>query len=362
MGAFNPTPITPDDIAPKCALVLNAGLTPLVQGPPGTAKNAQMHTLASLLADGKPVAAPNTTPKKGEFGLWFFVAGNYEAVEFSLPYVENGRQRRAMLEGLPMGDVEGLFVLDEVGQNPDLFKIVAQLVHERRLNSEYRVPDKVRIVLLTNRAEDRAGASKLFTHLVNRVVTLEVKPSLEGFLKYHGANLVPEIAACLRWLGDNGKGGGILSTFDPKEPGPFASLRSWTMLNALMLGGLDPIRDISIVQGTVGLLPGAEFRTVYKTISELPADPDAMLDNPDKYKDEIAKLAHSPTVMAAFTVVMMKRVDRDPSLYGKAVAVMERISSDSAVAFTRLSLNRTPLVADQPAYGAFVAKHKYLHF
>ena len=253
--------IRPEEIPETGEIILRAGQVPLFLGEPGIGKSANMATLAERMSGKLKVVKGE--PGKGEYGLFSTVLGNYEAIDIGgLPasYADKktGRllQTRAMMDILPQQG-PGLWVIDEAGQNPDVFRMIAQLVWDRRINGDYTVPDGVDIVLLSNRAEDRAGSSRMYTHLTNRVVQVTIEPTVEGFLRAEAGNLVEDISSTVSWFPE------LLRTFNPKSTDAFASPRSWMMLNSMMAQGMKVNEKTRpIVNGTIGSRAGAEFATI----------------------------------------------------------------------------------------------------
>lgn len=359
--------IRPEEIPETGEIILRAGQVPLFLGEPGIGKSANMATLAerrmnsTTRMSGK-LKVVKGEPGKGEYGLFSTVLGNYEAIDIGgLPasYADKktGRllQTRAMMDILPQQG-PGLWVIDEAGQNPDVFRMIAQLVWDRRINGDYTVPDGVDIVLLSNRAEDRAGSSRMYTHLTNRVVQVTIEPTVEGFLRAEAGNLVEDISSTVSWFPE------LLRTFNPKSTDAFASPRSWMMLNSMMAQGMKVNEKTRpIVNGTIGSRAGAEFATICRMQSTLP-DIDAVLLDPAAYEKEIQDIAKSTTIICALSIVLSKRVKKETDLFGPCIDLMGRLSEERAVSFVRLASITNPDVLDLPDYGAFVSSHPDMFF
>ena len=354
--------VSPEQVIDLAPHIIKAGHTLLLEGAPGTAKTSLTRAVAEVVAKTLGLTLTESlAPKKKEYGYIKMHMGNHDPVDFTLPftYDDNGvtRQGRATMDILPTQG-RGLFVFEEVGQNPDVSRIVAQIVSERRLG-DVHIPDGWDFMMTTNRAGDRAGSSRLLTHLGNRIIRMTVKPTVEGYLA-HNKDTTPEIASTLTWFPD------LLDTFlEPDPPykpvdGPFASTRSIAMLNKQLVTGTptdDSMRPI--VEGVVGPRFAATFFSVVRLQSTLP-DIDGLLSRPEDYVEEIKALGTSPDVVCALSIVLSKRVKRDVSVFGKCVALMERVSEERAVSFVRLSIMMNEAVADEPEYGEFISKHQQM--
>lgn len=83
---------------------------------------------------------------------------------------------------------EGMVVVEEYGQtSPDVKRALATLIAEGRVGDAV-LPPGFRIVLLTNRAQDRSGVGKDFDFIINRRVDIEFTPELDPWLIWASEN------------------------------------------------------------------------------------------------------------------------------------------------------------------------------
>src|SRR5262245_54438669 len=93
----------------------------------------------------------------------------------------------------------GVLFLDELAQSPPLVQAAClQLVLDRRVG-EYELPVGWSVVAASNRSEDRAGAHRLISPLLNRFVHLDLDVSADDWQAWAvKANISPEVRAFLR--------------------------------------------------------------------------------------------------------------------------------------------------------------------
>lgn len=360
-------PISTDDLVPtaKTCLTAEPQVKPVFLGAPGVGKDAQANVLHEAMAEHwglTPVMS--ITPKDGEYGYVNLNLGNYEAVDVGgLPYVKGGEQHRAMMALLPKVG-RGLLILNEIGQNPDMFRMLAQIINDGGLNMDYEIP-QWDIVCLGNRDTDRAGSSKLYTHLANRVAIFSVRPTVEGWIAYN-VDAPVEISGYLEWFDQH------LLVFDPSDPEkaprknvPFASPRSWSMLASLIRAGMNPSDSGNrhYLEALLGPPVSDEFGSFCRVMRDLP-DVKLLVDDPDSAssKVHIEEIKTAAPMRVALAVMLTKMTAKNPKIYRKAVALMERVSAEMAVSYTRMAYRENESVKKDPAFGEFVARNVDLHF
>jgi len=205
-----------------------------------------------------------------EVGLVDVRASLHDPTDFvGFPTIEEGRLRFAQPAFLPREETHprhGLLFLDEIGQaTPAVQAALLQLCLDRRVG-EYRLPDGWMIVAASNRREDRAGANRLISPLLDRFAYYEVEADLASWQDWAaGAGIDPLVRAFLRWKPE------CFSTFDPAgRETVFATPRSWAMVSRI-LPALDSTDRLSTVEGLVGHGPAVEFEAFALHAAELPA-------------------------------------------------------------------------------------------
>lgn len=116
--------------------------------------------------------------------------------------------------------------LDELPAcTPDVQKAFYSLLLERRLG-EYPLPEGTWVVAAGNRAEDRALVRTISSALVNRVLILQVRIDVAGWLEWARENGVrPEVLSFIEENPDS------LLRPVPRDPVPFSTPRAWASLS-----------------------------------------------------------------------------------------------------------------------------------
>jgi hypothetical protein len=126
---------------------------------------------------------------------------------------------------------------------PDIQKAFYSLLLERRIG-EHRLPPGSWVVAAGNRAEDRALVRTISSALVNRVTLLHIRVDLPEWMQWGEANGIRnDVRSYIR---DNPLS---LLRDIPREPVPFSTPRSWTLLSqALDLAEQAGILDFDLCQ------------------------------------------------------------------------------------------------------------------
>jgi hypothetical protein len=212
-----------------------------------------------------------------------------------LPRVEGDRALWCPPAFLPR-DGEGVLFLDELAQAPPLVQAAClSLTLDRRVG-EYVLPAGWGVVAASNRQEDRAGAHRLISPLLNRFVHLDLEVSGDDWHDWAvGAGVAPEVRGFLRYRP------ALLFQFEPRvNTRAFPTPRSWEFVS-LVLAHTPPQLLHPVVSGCVGEGPAAEFVAFARICKELP-DPDQVLANP-----VTAGVPREPDVLYALCGALVER-------------------------------------------------------
>jgi MoxR-like ATPase len=210
-------------------------------------------------------------------GLVDIRASLHDPTDFAgFPHIRDGRTYFAQPAFLPREDTHpraGILFLDELGQaSPAVQAACLQLCLDRRIG-EYRLPEGWMIVAASNRKEDKAGANRLITPLLDRFAYYEVEADLDTWQEWSAtANVNPLIRSFLRFKPE------CFNTFDPKAAQTvFATPRSWVMLSKI-LPALDASDRMTTAQGIVGHGAAVEFEAFVLHAANLPTIEDVLAD------------------------------------------------------------------------------------
>ena len=185
-----------------------------------------------------------------------------------LPFVEGARGSKSTDWARPSflpSKGEGIAVLEEVAQAPPLMQAAAmELVLDRRVGP-HEVAPGWRFFAASNRAEDRAGAGRVITPLLNRFVHLELEPSLPDWEEWALENGIDwRILSYLKYRPDQ------LLRFDPSSGArAWPTPRSWHMASRALAAKAGSDKG-ALVRGCIGEGAGTEFMSFLALYSKLP--------------------------------------------------------------------------------------------
>jgi hypothetical protein len=257
-------------------------MTPVfIEGAPGCGKTAIVKQLAADLG----------------VGFVFLPASTLRPEDLSVPNVltEGDTYDYKIFKNLPTTSNDtlperGILLVDELPQGDmDVQKFTGQLCPPNSAAGTHSVKPGWLIVATGNRREDKAGANKLLTHMLDRFILLEdVEPTLAEWVQYsYETRLHPMIVAFHQQ-----SEGRYLGEFDANNR-KNGTYRSWSTLGQFLDGDLSPRSSGAISQGVVGEACAAQFQAFVSLASELP-NVDDILQSVDtattfKLPDTVAK-------------------------------------------------------------------------
>jgi hypothetical protein len=240
----------------------------------------------------------------------------------------------------------GVLFLDELAQAPPLVQAgCLQLVLDRRLG-EYQLPEGWGVVAASNRQEDRAGAHRLISPLLNRFIHVELEVSHDDWQDWAvQAGVAPEVRAFLRYRP------ALLFQFDPAaNQRSFPTPRSWEFVSQVLPHTPDDLLH-AVVSGCVGEGPAAEFVGFAHLYHELP-DLGQVLAQPGS-----TPVPREPAVLYALVGALVERCRKgDPTLLAGFVQYATRLPDEFGVLALRDALAISPRLISLPATQAWLAR------
>lgn len=336
--------------------VLKGINSPFLLGGTGIGKSAIVRSLAEDIADGRKLVEDEINPKENEFGFMDFRLSLYESHDLSgLPFIEKGKQVRAMLGNLPESG-EGILFLDEYAQcSQNLQSICGQLIGKDKKIGEYKLPKGWQIVLAGNRSTDRAGSFKLPSHCVGRCTMINVEADVNDWLSWAVKNDVhPDILGFINFMPD------YLNDFDPKVLTPQPSPRSWSRLSDTL--NVNPPEEIiqELADGDVGETASIEFMS-FRSLAK-----DVLPSIPKILKGEDVDIPDSMGLQYATCVSLMSAIKqcKDNVLddwFSNAVDYVEKLPTpEFGIFFVKSMVGSRPDVVESARYGEFKIKHQDL--
>jgi hypothetical protein len=264
-----------------------------------------------------------------------------------LPTIRDGEVKWCPPGFLPLkGKVSrpGIVFLDELPQAAPLVQSsLLQGVLDYRIGEAEIDPSWVWIAA-GNRQEDRAGAHRIITPLLNRLLHLDLEVSAEDWQEWAAAaGIRPEVRAFIRFKPK------LLFDFDPTtNPRAFPTPRSWSAVSDVL-----PVVPKAllhrVIAGCVGDGPAAEFVAFLELYQSLP-DVDSVLANP-----ATATVPREPSVLCALVGALIERVRADRSKAAGFVSYATRLPEEFGMLALRDALAVDRTLVTHPAVGKWVS-------
>jgi len=262
------------------------------------------------------------------------------------------------------GCERGILNLEEVGQADQLTqKALAQLMNERQVG-DHKLPDGWFVVMSSNRVQDRAGAGRMLSHIINRIVTLEFTSDVESWSKwYEDEGKHPMGAAYAK-----ARPGVLFTNEVPSKDGPYSTPRSFTRaIDYLsMIAGDDVNGNVNmklpsdvicqeVVAGLMGEGSAADLFSFLKVESILP-DITAILKDPKK-----AKLPPEDRLDGQYAVMQLLLHYAEPDNIEKLFDYGKRLNLELQTSLVRSLIKKSGgTLLNSPAISKFIADHRAL--
>lgn len=303
-----------------------------VSGPPGTGKTSVFKQVAT----------------EDKIGLVLMHAPTMQPEDMALPcpnadrtqlnFIVNGR---FPLEGTDCPD-EGILVIDELPQgDASVQKTMANLFQEREIFGRKLKPGWL-IGATGNRQIDRAGASKIFSHLNDRMTEFEFDVSLDDWALWALNNGVRhEVVQFCRFKTN------LLHDFDPNRA-KNATPRGWCEGVSPDIDNVPADAEFEAYKGSVGEGAAAEFHGFLKIFRKLP-NPDAVLMDPENYE-----VPTEPSVRYAMAGAMAQRAT--PGNFEAVITYMKRFPAEFSVLTILDSVRKDKSLQQTKAFTLWAAK------
>lgn len=266
-------------------LLFRAKRTPYIKGPPGSGKSAMAEALArrlnDLYKDDGGYGYFEIDCAKANIADWQgFLMPKDEVVithdgqsvtvmagKYTMPYWAYCKfSGRSILTFK-----RGCIAFEEWAQcDTEVKRASSSMLHGRRLGL-WHFPD-FDCMLLGNRDVDRAGTTKEYDHIINRLTIVEMQPTLTNFLVV--ANELGMTAITQAFAHRNTER--VFNAGIPKEQGPYLTQRSLHALDDIVKSALaigmdlnDPILLTAAV-GTVGMEDATRYMAFVKARHKIP--------------------------------------------------------------------------------------------
>lgn len=242
------------------------------------------------------------------------------------------------LEGSKFFGDNGILCFDELSQGDvNAQRALANLIQERNIHGR-KLKKGWTIVATGNRIEDRAGANRLLTHLLNRLTVVSLDLNVDDWVSWAFENNVKqEVIAFIRYRPD------LLNTFDPNKE-INATPRSWVEgVSANSHSGL----DFEVISGDVGEGPASEYIAFAKIYQNLPSLQDILDGKPATVPNDTA---------TKYAVVTALSHRCDSKNLANCVSYLKNFNPEFLVLFIRDAIRRNDKLANTKAYIKFITE------
>lgn len=317
----------PSLISKVLPTIIDKHVSVCITGAPGGGKTSIVHQLAKALGIGL-IEKHLPTMLVEDFGIPYL---DKDATTFSyrmpdwFPY-----------EGKPNLPEKGILLFDDRNQaNQDLQKVLANIQQARTLHN-IPLAKGWSVISTGNRQKDRAGASRILSHLSDREVEIEFESNLDDSCKWALQNGVNPIIVSFWRFKPN-----MLHDFDAsrdKNPTP----RSWVEGINSLLGCVPSETELELFKGRIGEGAAIEFKSFVDMYRKLPS-PDAVLMNPDTHD-----VPREGSVLYALSGAIAQRAT--DSSFQRVMTFAKRMPPEFTALVVRDALSRDPALAATQAF------------
>lgn len=315
-----------------------------IEGPPGTGKTANNKDIAAEYLRRKGVAEENLQDR-----TTLLSPSTLDPVDIAgIPSLDNGMTKfnPTYLVGRHReGMGPGVIIIDELDKagSAQMQNVMATLILERKVGLMQLDPETV-IIATGNRTQDKAGGSKLLTHLGNRICIIEMEANVDDTTAYFmDTGVDPQLIAFLRLRPD------LLHNFDPNRP-TNPTPRSWEK-GARCIPETLPIGQYQALwTGVVGEGAAVEWAAAKEIMREMP-NPDMCILQPDA-----TPVPEKPAAQHAITTALALKTD--PNNFDRAWQYIQRLPRERHVVYMLDVSRRDKSMMNHKAFVQFVLKNQ----
>ena len=266
---------------------------------------------------------------------------NHDVVDFTgVPSVVDGQtvfNPTEMFYKFREGTGPGLIVLEEIAQAPVSHQTWAAGFILERETATFKLDPGVIIISTGNRAEDKAGAKPLLTHLANRMYIMDIDTSVDDYSSWALANQVDPMGVAFLRLRP-----GLLNDFNPnRQINP--TQRAWTQLFTEVPNSLPTDLYFQAAAAKVGEGPAAEWVAAKDMMAKMPSV-DYILLQPAS-----AEIPTEPAVRFAVATSLAMRTT-DESNFDRAMQYIERMPKEFQMLYVSDVVRQRPKVQQTGAF------------
>jgi hypothetical protein len=272
---------------------------------------------------------------------------NYDVVDFTgVPSVKDGYtvfNPTKFFYDFREGTGGGLIIFEELPQSPHGHQTFVAGFELERQTESYKLDPEVRMICTGNRAEDKAGAKQMLSHLNDRLWFFDVETSVEAWCTWalkHGVN--PIGIAFLRLRRE------LLNAFDPNNRSS-PTQRSWTKVFTQIPDGMSQASYLMACTAKVGEGAAAEWVAARDMMSKMP-NIDAI-----RLKPDTTEVPKEPSVQFAVSTSLSTTTTVDT--FAKDLVYIDRMPKEFAMLYLSDVMTTHPELQQTPTFKVWSQKN-----
>lgn len=223
----------------------------------------------------------------------------WDLVGLPVPNAKTGKTDYYPPESIYPNGEKVLLFLDEIAQcSTSMQSMASRIVYERQLG-DFKLPDDWIVVLAGNRQEDKAGTTRISSHINNRVTHLNLIVSTEDWTRWALTNDIDIRAIKFIQMREE-----MLNTFNPDEK-INATPRTWEKVSDV----IKHVSDKRLLHPTLAGLLGEEVGTAFYgflDIFENMVDINQIIMNPD-----LTEVPDDPSTRFAISAALVSKANEE---------------------------------------------------
>lgn len=322
-----------NDLEPLIIKVIERGLVPFIEGPPGIGKSGLYKKIAKTFNLFQIDLRLTTIESVDMSGL------PYPDVEANIAKYMPMDFFPTENKEIPKGYDGWLLTFDELPQaDVSVQKAVFQVIYDRMIGQK-KLHDNVAICAAGNGTDDRSGANELLAALSSRMINFEMKADLDSFLDWaYDDGLDHRITSFLKFSPDS------LYTFNPESTDKtFACPRTYEFLHDLTHDqqSFNYKEDIPLVAGTVSLGVANEYIAFTEIYKDLVTFED-IKNSPTR-----CRVPSRPDVQFALSGMIAARFD--PKIANELITYLKRLPTEFQARAIKEIIKRDQTLGSNPA-------------
>lgn len=311
-------------------ILMKANIVPFLHSSPAQGKSSIVKQLA----------------KKYQLELIDVRLTEMDSLDFNgLPSLDNGKASYKAFDifplqdtPLPKGKKGFILLLDEFSSGlPSVQSACYKLILDRQVG-QYKLHDKCKIIACSNLSTDNAIVFDMSSALVSRFAHFYIELSNTEWQEWAVSNgISPVITSFLSFKPE------CLYTFNPDSSTPYASPRTWSMVNQILSKDM----PLFLLASLLGEGVAREFHIYIKLQNELPNIQD-ILDNPGTYP-----IPYTLDLQWAVQSMVVSHIHTD---IDKCVQYLQRLPSELHLVSLREIKGRHPELLAKPCITAWISQ------